>query len=293
MPDWTYRTVFRPVLFRLPTTVGRDLALAAIGTVARLPWGRRVIEFMGHMRPARPLRRRLGAVEIDAPVGLAPGIDPRLLGLPGLWQLSQTGTGTATCSSTHPISTAQSRQGLTCLRKIRPLFSRLRKVGVERDKAGNRRLFMDQSCVLVLMALFSPAIQSVRDRQRACTLDRVRKWLGVNRLSLGSPSESAAIFDPAPLTEIAAEPGHTIRSRPDRRFDAVSRRITAVDGTVIETVKRGPELSWAAQAKGNHLSAYPRRGKQLRLPVVGQDPGHGPAWQRPDESRSCRTRDQR
>lgn len=84
MPDWTYRTVFRPVLFRVPTTVGRDLALAAIGTVARLPWGRRVIEFMGHMRPARPLRRRLGAVEIDAPVGLAPGIDPRLLGLTGL-----------------------------------------------------------------------------------------------------------------------------------------------------------------------------------------------------------------
>lgn len=84
MPDWTYRTVFRPALFRLPTGMGRDLALAAIGRVARLPGGRRVIEFMGHMRPARPLRRRLGAVEIDAPVGLAPGIDPGLLGLSGL-----------------------------------------------------------------------------------------------------------------------------------------------------------------------------------------------------------------
>jgi hypothetical protein len=84
MPDWTYRTVFRPVLFRLPTAVGRDLALGTIGTLARLPWGRRVIEFMGHMRPPRPLRRRLGAVQIDAPVGLAPGIDPQLLGLPGL-----------------------------------------------------------------------------------------------------------------------------------------------------------------------------------------------------------------
>jgi hypothetical protein len=84
MPDWTYRTVFRPVLFRLPTTVGRDLATGAIGTIAVLPWGPRVIEFMGHMRPPRPLRRRLGAVEIEAPVGLAPGIDPRLIGLPGL-----------------------------------------------------------------------------------------------------------------------------------------------------------------------------------------------------------------
>lgn len=84
MPDWTYRTVFRPVLFRLPTRVGRDLALASIGGLARLPAGRRVIEFMGHMRPPQPLRRRLGAVTIDAPVGLAPGIDPQLRGLPGL-----------------------------------------------------------------------------------------------------------------------------------------------------------------------------------------------------------------
>jgi len=84
MPDWTYRTVFRPALFRLPTAVGRDLALGSIAAVAGLPGGRRVIEFMGHMRPPRPLRRRLGAVEIDAPVGLAPGIDPRLIGLAGL-----------------------------------------------------------------------------------------------------------------------------------------------------------------------------------------------------------------
>jgi hypothetical protein len=49
---------------------------------------------------------------------------------------------------------------------------------------------------------------------------------------------AAAIFDPAPLKEIATELGHTIRSRPDHRFDAVGQRITAVDGTVIDTVTR-------------------------------------------------------
>lgn len=84
MPDWSYRTVFRPLLFRLPAGTGRDLALASIGAIAALPGGRHVIEFMGHMRPARPLRRRLGDLEIDAPVGLAPGIDPRFVGLNGL-----------------------------------------------------------------------------------------------------------------------------------------------------------------------------------------------------------------
>ncbi len=150
----------------------------------------------------------------------------------------------------------QDVQGLKCLRKIRPLLSRLRTVGTERDTAGNRRLFMDQYCALILMSLFSPAIESLRDLQRACALDKVRKRLGVNRASLGSLSESVAIFDPAPLKEIAIELGHTIRSRPDRRFDSVGQQITAVDGTVIATVKRVAELSWTPKAKGKHLSAY-------------------------------------
>jgi hypothetical protein len=173
----------------------------------------------------------------------------------------------------------QDVQGLKCLRKIRPLLSRLRKVGTERDRAGNRRLFMDQYCALILMGLFSPAIESLRDLQRACALDKVRKRLGVSRASLGSLSESVAIFDPAPLKEIAAELGHTIRSRPDRRFDSVGQRITAVDGTVIDTVKRVAELSWTPKAKGKLLSAYRLHthfevlsGKAVRIDATSASP---------------------
>lgn len=87
MPDWTYRPIFRPLLFRLPTRVGRDLALAAIGGVARVPGGCRLIEFMGHMSPPRPLRSSLGDTVLDSPVGLAPGIDPGLVGLAGISRL--------------------------------------------------------------------------------------------------------------------------------------------------------------------------------------------------------------
>ena len=173
----------------------------------------------------------------------------------------------------------QDVQGLKYLRKLRPLLSRLRKVGTQRDKAGNRRLFMDQYCALILMSLFSPAIESLRDLQRACALDKVRKRLGVGRASLGSLSESVAIFDPAPLKEIAVELGHTIRSSPDRRFDAVGQRITAVDGTVIETVKRVAELSWTPKAKGKHLSAYRLHthfevlsGKAVRIDATSASP---------------------
>jgi len=173
----------------------------------------------------------------------------------------------------------QDVQGLKFLRKIRPLLSRLRKVGTERDTAGNRRLFMDQYCSLILMSLFSPMIESLRDLQRACALDKVRKRLGVTRASIGSLSESVAIFDPAPLKEIAVELGHTIRSRPNHRFDAVGQRITAVDGTVIETVKRVAELSWTPKADGKHLSAYRLHthfevlsGKAVRIDATSANP---------------------
>jgi hypothetical protein len=173
----------------------------------------------------------------------------------------------------------QDVQGLKCLRKIRPLLSRLRSVGVERDRAGNRRLFMDQYCALILMALFSPAIQSLRDLQRASTLDKVRKRLGVNRASLGSLSESVAIFDPAPLKEIAAELGHTISSKTTGRFAAVGQSITAVDGTVIETVKRVAELAWTPLAGGKRLSAYRLHthfevlsGKAVRIDATSANP---------------------
>ena len=57
----------------------------------------------------------------------------------------------------------QDVRGLKCLRKIRPLLSRLRKVGAERDRAGNRRVFMDPYCSPILMSLFGPVIQSLRD----------------------------------------------------------------------------------------------------------------------------------
>jgi hypothetical protein len=70
---------------------------------------------------------------------------------------------------------------LKCLRKIRPLLSRLRNVASERDRASIRRLFMKHYCALILMSLLKPAVQSLRDLQRARTLDKVRRRLGVTR----------------------------------------------------------------------------------------------------------------
>jgi dihydroorotate dehydrogenase len=75
MPDWSYRTLFRPALFRLPAVRARDLTLGFMGALARLPLGSRVIDLLGHMRPPAELARTVGGISFSCPIGLGTGID--------------------------------------------------------------------------------------------------------------------------------------------------------------------------------------------------------------------------
>jgi dihydroorotate dehydrogenase len=84
MPDWSYRTIFRPLLFRLPADVARDLTLGLMRGLARLPFGAAVIDFLGHMRPDPRLTRSLLGVSFPTPVGLGPGIDANAVALSAL-----------------------------------------------------------------------------------------------------------------------------------------------------------------------------------------------------------------
>ncbi|MCC7422718.1 MAG: hypothetical protein IT428_20755 [Planctomycetaceae bacterium] len=78
MPDWSYQTLFRPILFRLPVGASRDLALGAMGLLARLPLGTAVIRFMGHMAPDPRLSHTAGEIEFAGRVGLGASVDPEL-----------------------------------------------------------------------------------------------------------------------------------------------------------------------------------------------------------------------
>ncbi|MDB5338938.1 MAG: hypothetical protein JWN70_4557 [Planctomycetaceae bacterium] len=78
MPDWSYRTVFRPILFRMPPATARDFTLGCMGTLARMPWGPAVIDFMGHMRTDPRLEYSVGGLTFPTRVGLSSRVDPRL-----------------------------------------------------------------------------------------------------------------------------------------------------------------------------------------------------------------------
>ncbi|WP_276353386.1 hypothetical protein [Cohnella caldifontis] len=76
MPDWSYRTLFRPLLQRMSPAAARSLTLGAMGTVSRLPGGRLLIRTLGHVEPSPLLESSIGGVTLSAPVGLSGEVDP-------------------------------------------------------------------------------------------------------------------------------------------------------------------------------------------------------------------------
>ena len=75
MPDWSYRTVFQPVLARLPFSTARTLALSTVGALGKSKFGRTVIASMGHMIPDPQLATKLGNVWLQSPTILSYALD--------------------------------------------------------------------------------------------------------------------------------------------------------------------------------------------------------------------------
>jgi len=125
------------------------------------------------------------------------------------------------------------------LRRAFELLEKLHDVGCDRDTAHNRRLFFDDYCKLVLLYIWNPLIESVRDLQQTATLPKVAKALGVKRFSAASFSESVRVFDPEQLRPVLAELAGQLTPYPkDPRLAEFRQALTLVDGTVIRGLSR-------------------------------------------------------
>ena len=75
MPDWSYHTLLKPILFKFPARTAHTFTLNAVSRLGNLPFGPRIIDFMGHMRPeTAPSHALLGCSFIGI-VGLGAGVD--------------------------------------------------------------------------------------------------------------------------------------------------------------------------------------------------------------------------
>ncbi len=107
----------------------------------------------------------------------------------------------------------------------------------------------------------------------------MQKKLGIKRASLGSLSESFSVFDPEPLKEIAHELATQVSIGQGIDFYAIHQQITAVDGSVFDTIARVTALAWVPLASGKHKHAYRLhahfevlRGVPSRIDVTGVHP---------------------
>jgi hypothetical protein len=113
----------------------------------------------------------------------------------------------------------------------------------EHKDCPNRDLHYDELAAFILLYFFTPVLTSLRGLQQISEFDIVHKKLGLHRFSLGSFSESAAVFDPellVPIIEQLAGEVTTVADNP--RLAALDLAITAVDGTLIDAL---PKMVWA------------------------------------------------
>lgn len=168
--------------------------------------------------------------------------------------------------------------GLKYFDRLMPLLERLRGVGAQRDRAGNRKLFFDHYCAYILLFLFNPVVTSLRGIQQASELKRVQKKLGCPRASLGSLSEAVEVFDPEPVKQIAGELAAQLGPLAnDRSFPDVKHLVTAVDGTCVKTLARVVQAAYLrSPTDGRSMSAWRlhthfdvERGLPTRIDVTG------------------------
>ncbi len=87
MPDWTYRTLLRPLLFKVPAGRARGWILAALHALGKIPGGPELVAFMGHVSPAPSLRRSFLGLTLDAPLAFSADLAGNEIGLAGLRRL--------------------------------------------------------------------------------------------------------------------------------------------------------------------------------------------------------------
>jgi hypothetical protein len=143
-------------------------------------------------------------------------------------------------------------QGFKYFQLLQPLLDRLRLIGTQRDRAGNRQLFQDQYVALLLLYFFNPILTSLRGLQQASGLDKVQKLLGLRRTSLGSLSEATGVFSAEPLHEIVHELADKALPLEHGRDAEALRGLTAVDGTVLRAL---PKMAWALWMDEQHRAA--------------------------------------
>jgi hypothetical protein len=151
---------------------------------------------------------------------------------------------------------ARRLRAVRMIKPLRRLLARIHAAGAQRDRAGNRRFYYDHYLSLLLLYFVNPSLESLRAMQQASGWEATQRQWGIPRVSLGSLSESARVFDPALVRPILRELVDLARPHWKGREAEALANLIAVDGTIFRAL---PRMAWA-------LWKSPRqRGVKLHL----------------------------
>ncbi|MBY0148772.1 dihydroorotate dehydrogenase [Neobacillus niacini] len=80
MPDWSYHPLKKLILDKIRPKTSREFIHKSMSTIASIPGGRKLIGFLGHMKPPQEFQKELNHTCFPSPVGLSGHIDPNLTG---------------------------------------------------------------------------------------------------------------------------------------------------------------------------------------------------------------------
>ncbi len=168
--------------------------------------------------------------------------------------MARTTTTTPTPPTTPDVVELR---GFKHLRRVAKLLRGLHDSGCARDTAGNRELHFDDYLLLVLLFLFNPAIDSMRELQRVADMEEVQKKLGIRRFSLGSFSESCRVFEPQRLQAVIAQLAPRLHPVGRREvFKDLPHVVELVDGTIIDTLCTVTRAMYVTRVDGSRQHAF-------------------------------------
>ncbi|WP_088072505.1 dihydroorotate dehydrogenase [Gottfriedia luciferensis] len=80
MPDWSYHTIFKPVLSLLPSAISREIIHKSMNSLSKVPFGPNMIEFLGHLKTDHSLEHKIHQLNFQNQIALSSIIDPNLSG---------------------------------------------------------------------------------------------------------------------------------------------------------------------------------------------------------------------
>jgi hypothetical protein len=166
--------------------------------------------------------------------------------------------------------------GLKYFEKLALLLERLHDMGCARDRAGNRELHYDEFCLLLLLGLFNPVVDSLRGLQQASELESVQKRRKLRWVSLGAFSEASRVFDAELLKPIMEEIGEQLTPLVDG---------TLVDGTLLSALPLLLQAMWLKEHTGSGLVSTRTSKWTASSPHASTSPptaeantANGPSW---------------